>query len=141
MAVLHAAAVTVLAKIAVYQPADVATIRVVTLALLVGAAALWSAVDAWLRVDDRGRAWFIGALVAGVVSGVLSVIGRAIFVDQSGISELWPAVTGGAAFTALLVMIPAGLGLLVGSRLQQPKNRGMANDDLPDHRPSGSPAG
>jgi hypothetical protein len=47
----------------------------------------------------------------------LYVIGRAIFVDSAGTSELWPALTGGAAFTALLVLVPAGLGLLVGARI------------------------
>jgi hypothetical protein len=36
-------------------------------------------------------------------------------------NELGPALTGGAAFTALLVLIPAGLGLLVGGKLEAPR--------------------
>jgi hypothetical protein len=45
---------------------------------------------------------------------VLGVIGRSVFVDQTGVSELGSALTGGAAFTALLVFVPAGIGLLAG---------------------------
>lgn len=117
MAVLHGTALTLLAKYAVYHPTDQTLAVSLTLAVLVGAAALWAALDAWRGVSDRGRAWFIAALVAGVVSGILYVIGRAVFVDQTGVSELGGALTGGAAFSALLVLVPAGLGLFVGGRI------------------------
>ncbi|MET8851530.1 B-4DMT family transporter [Amycolatopsis sp. NPDC004625] len=117
MAVLHGAAITLLAKYAVYHPTDQTLVVSLALAVLVGAAALWSAVDAWRGLPDRGRVWFIAALVAGPVAGILYVIGRAVFVDQTGVSELGGALTGGAAFSALLVLIPAGLGLFVGGRL------------------------
>lgn len=120
MAVLHAAASTLVAKVEVFQPTNATVPQAAAIAVLVGAAALWGALDAWLRRADAGRTWFIAALVAGPVSGLLYVIGRAAFVDQTSMNELWPAVTGGAAFTALLVMIPAGLGLLVGGKLEAP---------------------
>jgi hypothetical protein len=123
MALLHAAATVALAKIAVFRPTDSTLVTVVALALLVGAAALWSALDAWTWVgaDHAPRTWFIAALVAGPVSGVLSVIGRDIFVDETGPSALGTALTGGAAFTALLILVPAGLGLFVGARLGTPR--------------------
>ncbi|GHF38591.1 hypothetical protein FNH07_08425 [Amycolatopsis bartoniae] len=121
MAFLHAIADTALAKATVYNPTGLLTVRIVVIALLVGAAALWSAVDAWLRREDAGRTWLIASLVAGLGSGVLYVIGRGIFVDQAGTAELQPALTGGAAFTALLVLVPAGLGLLAGGRLTRPE--------------------
>ncbi|MTD55927.1 hypothetical protein GKO32_18365 [Amycolatopsis sp. RM579] len=121
MAVLHGAADTALAKAAVFNPTGLLTAKIVTIALLVGAAALWGAVDAWLRREDSGRTWLIAALFAGVGSGVLYVIGRGIFVDQAGTSELGPALTGGAAFAALLVLVPAGLGLFAGARLGGPE--------------------
>lgn len=133
MAVLHAVAAVVLAKIASRTPTDLSVPTTVVIALLVGAAALWSAIDAWLDVDDRGRGWFIGALVAGVLGGILSVIGRSIFVDQTGIRDLGAALTGGAAFTALLVLLPAGLGLLVGGKLRK--------DDEFDDRAGGDDSG
>src|SRR4051812_30704735 len=121
MAVLHGVALTLLAKYAVYHPTDQTLVTSLALAVLVGAAALWSALDAWRGLADRGRAWFIAALVAGVVSGILYVIGRAVFVDQTGVSELGGALTGGAAFSALLVLVPAGLGLFVGGRIGRAK--------------------
>ncbi|MGW4486040.1 B-4DMT family transporter [Amycolatopsis sp. NPDC004368] len=120
MAVVHAAALTLLAKWSVFHPTGQTVITSVTLAVLVGVAALWSAIDGWRGKPDRGRAWFIASLVAGVVSGILYVIGRAAFVDQTGTSELGAALTGGAAFSALLVLVPAGLGLFVGSRVRRP---------------------
>ncbi|WP_425548658.1 B-4DMT family transporter [Amycolatopsis ultiminotia] len=120
MAVVHAVAMTLLAKWSVFHPTGQTVQTSLTLAVLVGVVALWSAVDGWLGKPDRGRAWFIAALVAGVVSGVLYVIGRALFVDETGTSELGAALTGGAAFTALLVLVPAGLGLFVGSRIRRP---------------------
>src|SRR5437763_11073260 len=65
MAVLHGAAITLLAKYAVYHPTEQTPVVALALAVLVGAAALWSAVDAWRGLPDRGRVWFISALIAG----------------------------------------------------------------------------
>ncbi|WP_020658105.1 B-4DMT family transporter [Amycolatopsis benzoatilytica] len=135
MAVVHAAAMTLLAKWSVFHPTGQTLITSLAIAALVGVAALWSAVDGWRGVPDRGRAWFIASLVAGVVSGVLYVVGRAIFVDQTGTSELGAALTGGAAFSALLVLVPAGLGLFVGGRIRRPA--AAEDEDETDH--SGDP--
>jgi len=144
MAVLHGVALTLLAKYAVYHPTDQALATSLALAVLVGAAALWSALDAWRGLADRGRAWFIAALVAGVVSGILYVIGRAVFVDQTGVSELGGALTGGAAFSALLVLVPAGLGLFVGGRIGRSKPADSEDDseetrEVPPPSPPPSP--
>ena len=138
MAVLHGVALTLLAKYAVYHPTDQTLVVALALAVLVGAAALWSAVDAWRDLPDRGRAWFIAALVTGVVSGILYVVGRAVFVDQTGVSELGGALTGGAAFSALLVLIPAGLGLFVGGRIGRSRPAGEDDEEareVPSPRP------
>ncbi len=141
MALLHGVALTLLAKYAVYHPTDQTLMTSVALAVLVGAAALWSALDAWRGLVDRGRAWFIAALVAGVVSGILYVIGRAVFVDQTGVSELGGALTGGAAFSALLVLIPAGLGLFVGGRIGRARPVDEEDEDQPREVPSPRPRG
>ncbi|GAA1221310.1 B-4DMT family transporter [Prauserella alba] len=134
MSVLHAAATVALAKIAVFQPGETTLARAAAIALLVGAAALWGALDGWSRRPDGGRTWFIAGLVAGPAAGVLSVIGKAVLVDRTGVSELGAALTSGAAFTALLVLAPAALGLFVGSRLPRP---GADLDADPDEE--GSP--
>ncbi|MFF4600492.1 B-4DMT family transporter [Amycolatopsis sp. NPDC001319] len=143
MAVVHAAAMTLLAKWSVFHPTDQTVITSVTLAVLVGVAALWSAIDGWRGKPDRGRAWFIASLVAGVFSGILYVIGRAVFVDQTGTSELGAALTGGAAFSALLVLVPAGLGLFVGSRVRRPApvDEEPEPEEYDDNDGSGSQSG
>lgn len=128
MAVVYAAAETVLAEVQISHPTSGSVLDPVVLALLVGVSGLWGGVDGWLRRPRRGMTWFYGALVAGVLAGLLSVIARAAFVDQTGMWALWPALTGDAAFIALLVMLPAGLGIAVGGRLQPPSGR---SDDDP----------
>lgn len=132
MSVLHAAATVALAKIAVFQPGETMLARTVAIALLVGAAALWGALDGWTRRPENARTWVIAGLVTGPAAGLLSVIGKAVLVDRTGISELGAAVTSGAAFTALLVLVPAGLGLVVGSRL--PRRGSDLDDDSGDER-------
>jgi len=137
MALLHGAAVTVLAKYEVFNPTDKTLVTSLALAVLVGAAAGWGAVDAWQGKPERGKNWFIAALIAGPVSGVLYVIGRAVFVDQTGASELGGALTGGAAFSALLVLIPAGIGLFVGGHITK---TGDDEDQPASEKPAGKPS-
>jgi hypothetical protein len=120
MAVVYAAAETVLAAVQVDHPGSGSILDPVVLALLVGVSGLWAGVDGWLRKPRRGMNWFYGALIGGVLAGLLSVIARAALVDQTGLWALGPALTGDAAFIALLIMLPAGLGIAVGGRLRPP---------------------
>ncbi|MEA2564822.1 MAG: hypothetical protein QOH06_6326 [Acidobacteriota bacterium] len=121
LAVVHAVAAVLVAEFRAARPTGTSVVEAVVLGVLVGIAATWAAVDAWRQVPERGRAWVIAALIAGWGSAVLSVAGRALFVDQTGVSALGQALTGGAAFTALLVLVPAGLGLVVGPKLERPE--------------------
>jgi hypothetical protein len=133
MAVVNAVAQTVLAKIEVSHPTSGSVLEPITLAVVVGVAGLWGGLDGWLRRggERRGMAWFYAGLFGGLLAGLLGVIGQAAFVDQTGIWALGAALTGGAAFTALLIMVPAGLGLLVGSRLAPPAQPdSTASDEL-----------
>lgn len=134
LALIHAAAVVVLAKIAVFRPTDKTVATAIVFALLIGIALTWGAIDGWLRHDARGRNWVVGALVAGPAAGALNVVGRAIFVDETGASELPVQLTSGAAFTALLVLVPAAIGLFVGGRVAPP-------EETPAPRPRRSGAG
>ncbi len=117
MAVLHATAQTLLAAAAVYHASALGIQRPLAIGLLAGAGVLWGALDTWFRRLDRGIIWVKAAILAGLLAGVLGVVGQAAFVDQTGVSALGGALTGGAAFTALLVLLPAGLGLLLGKLL------------------------
>lgn len=123
MAVVYAAAETLLAKVQITNPSSGSVLDPVVLALLVGVSGLWGGLDGWLRRPRRGMSWFYGALLAGVLAGLLTVIAKAVFVDQTGIWALGPALTGDAAFIALLIMLPAGLGIAVGGRLPAPEGR------------------
>lgn len=121
LAVVHAVAQTLTAAFAVDHPTSQTTLVALVLGGLVAVAAVWGVVDTWRAVDRREFVWLYAALVAGWGAGVLGVVGRAIFVDQTGVSELGTALTGGAAFTALLVVVPAGIGLLVGKWIEAPR--------------------
>jgi hypothetical protein len=120
MAVVYAAAETLLAEVQVDHPGSGSVTDPIVLAVLVGVSGLWAGVDGWLRKPNRGMNWFYAALIGGVLAGVLSVVARAAFVDQTGVWALGSAVTGDAAFIALLIMVPAGLGIAVGGRLEPP---------------------
>lgn len=122
MAVLNAAAQTALAVVRVYHPGSMTFLESLALGLLTGIGVLWGAIDTWYRRANRGIVWLKASILAGLVAGLLGVVGQAAFVDQTGVSALGPALSGGAAFTALLVLLPVGLGLLLGNLLE-PRNQ------------------
>jgi hypothetical protein len=114
LAVVHAAVQTAEAWVRAGDPEAVGWLRPVALGLLVGVAVVWAGIDGWLGRERHGMVWFKASLLAGVVGGILGVIGQGVFVDDTGVEALPVAVTGGAAFIALLVLVPAGVGLFVG---------------------------
>lgn len=116
MGLLHGAVQTGVSAVAVRSP-EATSVRPIALGLLVAAAVLWGAVDRLRELPSPGMQWFIAALIAGPFAGALGVVGAALLVDQTGQESLWVALTGGAAFTALLILAPAGLGLLLGGFL------------------------
>ncbi len=132
MAVVHATAETVRADFGVQHPTSRTLFEAIVLGVLVGAAAVWGAVDKWRGVEDAGRAWLIASLVAGWGAAVLGVIGKSIFVDQTGVADLGSALTGGAAFTALLVLVPAAIGLGAGNWIRS--TRGADTDEPEDEQ-------
>ncbi|MFL6119378.1 B-4DMT family transporter [Actinophytocola sp.] len=121
MAVVQAVAETVRADYGVAHPTSRTLFEAVTLGVLVGVAAVWGAVDKWRGVEDAGRTWLIASLIAGWGAAILGVVGKSIFVDQTGVADLGSALTGGAAFTALLVLIPAAIGLGAGTWIRATK--------------------
>jgi hypothetical protein len=129
MAVVHAAAETVRADFGVQHPTSRTLFEAIVLGVLVGVAAVWGAVDRWRDVADAGRAWLIASLVAGWGAAILGVIGKSVFVDQTGVAELGGALTGGAAFTALLVLIPAAIGLLAGNWIRTTRSSAVEDED------------
>ena len=126
MGLLHGAVQTGVAAVAVRSP-EATSVGPIAIGLLIAAALIWGAVDTLRDLPSRGMQWFIAALIAGPFAGALGVIGSALLVDQTGQEALWVALTGGAAFTALLVLAPAGLGMLLGGFL-------VSKDSASPHR-------
>lgn len=120
LAPLHAFGSVLISKYPIVDGARNTVLISIVFALLIGVAVGWGAIDGWLRKVDSFRNWFIAGLIAGPLAGLLDVIGRSAFVDQTGVADLPGALTSGAAFTALLIIVPAGLGLLVGLTIEPP---------------------
>lgn len=114
LALVHAAADTVRADFAVQHPTSSTVFEAIMLGVLVAVAAVWGAVDTWRDLPERGKVWLIASLIAGWGAAILGIVGKSIFVDQTGVADLGGALTGGAAFTALLVLVPACIGFLAG---------------------------
>ncbi len=137
LAVVHAVAETVRADYGVAHPTSRTLFEAIMLGVLVGVAAVWGAVDTWRDVPERGKVWLIASLIAGWGAAILGIIGKSIFVDQTGVADLGGALTGGAAFTALLVLVPACLGFLAGRWIRVP-GRARTDDTEPaDEEPAG----
>jgi hypothetical protein len=132
LAVVHAAAETARADFGVTHPTSRTLFEAIMLGVLVGIAAVWGAVDTWRDVPERGRVWLIACLIAGWGAAILGIVGKSIFVDQTGVADLGGALTGGAAFTALLVLVPACIGFLAGRWIRPPGARTSAATDEED---------
>ncbi|MDR6595455.1 hypothetical protein ACFFSW_36760 [Saccharothrix longispora] len=124
----------------VHSPGAASSVRYIALGLLVVIGLLWAALDAWRGLEDRGMVWFFAGLVAGPLAGLVGVVGRS-WVDRTGLEALGPALTGGAAFTALLVMATAVVGLAVGGALPQPREVGSGEQRADGPHRGTTPAG
>ncbi|MGO1048749.1 B-4DMT family transporter [Crossiella sp. CA198] len=119
LAVLHAAAQTAVAAIRVHNPPATTLTQTLTLGFLVALVLAWGTVDGRRR-PACAMTWFYTGLLAGPIAGLLGVLAQSALVDATGLESLGTAMTGGAAFTALLIAGPALLGTLLGRRPQTP---------------------
>lgn len=120
LGLLHGAVQAGTVAVSVHSPEAISRLRPIALGLVVVMGVLWGALDAWRKFEGRGMAWFFASLLAGPLAGVTGVLGTSLLVDQSGIEALGPALTGGAAFTALVVLVTAAIGMGLGNLLPQP---------------------
>jgi hypothetical protein len=121
LALLHAAADTLISYYRLGEPTALSVPRGIALGVLVGVALLWGGLDGLQRKLDRGRTWALAAIFGGLLAAVLGLIAKAILLSQTNGEDVWPAITGGAAFTALLILIPAGIGIAVGGAMKSPR--------------------
>ena len=99
-------------------------LRYGALVLLVLVVLLWAGLDAVredredVQRDDLTTRWLKAALLTGPVAGLVGWAVQGLLVDASGSEQLLVELTGGAAFTALLVLAPAAVGIFVGGRVR-----------------------
>ena len=120
MTLVHVGVRTALGFAALSWPTSGQAQRNVGLAVVLIVAALWAGVDALREnVDDDERddlpaRWLKAAALAGPVAGLLGWAIEGLFIDSVGTSALAGNVIGGGAFTALLIFIPALIGMMLG---------------------------
>lgn len=140
MVPLHAAVAIGVEVAAVRWPEEGGWLRVVALVVLVVAALVWGTWDGTRAArswDDPAARWLKAGLLTGPVAGLVVLLVRAGLLDATGMESASAALTGGAAFTALLVLLPAVVGLLLGRWLVAPPKarRAGADDAGPDEEP------
>lgn len=150
LALVYAGAAVGVAWADVFHRDAMTVVTSVVFAAMLGVALTWGAIDGWRRLPERGTTWVYAALTAGPVAGIAYVIGRAVFIDQTGVSALGVQLTSGAAFFVLLVIVPAWLGQFVGRRVSpDPAARaadtsasedGDSTGDTGDSRDAGQPS-
>ena len=125
LVLLHVLVRTGLELVLRSAPTHASLLRYGSLVVLVLAALLWAGLDAVredrgdTRRDDLTARWLKTALVVGPLAGLVAWAVQGLLIDASGTEQLRVELTGGAAFTALLVLLPAALGLFVGGRVRQ----------------------
>lgn len=124
LVLLHALVRTGLELVLRTAPGHDGVLRYASVVVLVLVALLWAGLDVVredredVQRDDLAARWLKAALLAGPLAGLLGWAVEGLFVDASGSGELLVELTGGAAFTALLVLLPAALELFVGGRVR-----------------------
>ena len=66
------------------------------------------------RRDDLAMTWLLAGLIAGLLSGAVSWAISLVYQSVGNVSGLMNELTTFAAFTALLVFLPAILGVAIG---------------------------
>lgn len=128
---VHVAARTALGFAALSWPTSGQLQRIIGVVVVVVIAALWAGLDS-LREnpddderDDLMQRWLKAAVLAGPVAGLVGWAIEGLFIDSIGTSALAGNIIGGGAFTALLIFVPAMIGVAFGrlARTDRPRSR------------------
>lgn len=87
---------------------------ILLLAVVLAVGIMWVGAEVVLARQPPEWSWFFAALAAAPGAGLLSWILLALFVDDTGVADLWSALVGRASFTALLVLASVGIGSRLG---------------------------
>ena len=123
MTAAHVVARVILGMIITTAPLQGVLSRNVALVIVLVIALVWSGLDGVVDarrhpiVEDRAdlmMRWIITGLVTGVAAGLICFLLEGMGVDGLGSQGLLFDVTSGAAGTALLVIVPATIGIAIG---------------------------
>lgn len=121
MTLVHVVARVVLALAVAAAPTRGSMLQILTLVAVLLVALVWGALDgiaAGRRGDedatDHTMVWLKASLVAGVAAGFLSWLFTAIANLAVSANSLIFEITAGAAFTVLLVFVPATVSVAIG---------------------------
>lgn len=127
---VHVAVRTALGFAALSWPSDLPLQRNIGLLVVLAVALLWGGVDALLEdLSDEDRdeltlRWLKAAVLVGPLAGLVGWAVGGLFIDVVGAGQLPSEIIGGGAFTALLIFVPAVVGMLFG-RLARPDNKSL----------------
>lgn len=136
MGLVHFAARLILALAVAGAPSQGSVLRTVTLVAVILIAAVWGGMNGIAAgrggEDEDHRTdftiyWLKAAVVAGLLGGLISWLFTVISGVAVSTNSLFFEVTSGAAFTILLVFIPAVIAVTVGRRLAGRKEKKDAN--------------
>ncbi|AMY18993.1 hypothetical protein SAMN05444374_105107 [Rhodococcoides kroppenstedtii] len=121
MALVHVVARVVLALAVAAAPTRGSMLQMLTLVAVLLVAIVWGALDG-IAAGRRGEAdatdhtmvWLKASLVAGVGAGFLSWLFTAVANLAVSANSLIFEITAGAAFTVLLVFVPATIAVAIG---------------------------
>lgn len=138
MAIGHIAARVLLGIAVIQAPLHTTLWKTLAIAVLVLIALLWGGLDgirdARANPDpddyrDLTLMWLWGGIFAGLVAGLVSwLLGKFVFAGI-GQAAFFVELIAGAAFTALIIFIPAFAGAAVGRWLMRRDQRKQDRDD------------
>lgn len=121
MALVHVAARVVLALAVAAAPTRGSMLQMLTLVAVLLVAIVWGALDGIAAgrrgeedATDHTMVWLKASLVAGVGAGFLSWLFTAVANLAVSANSLIFEITAGAAFTVLLVFVPATIAVAIG---------------------------
>lgn len=151
LALVHVVVRVLLGAALIQWPLQGSVLRWLGFAVVVVAAFAWAGLDGIRdhrahpdadEGDDLTMRWLAAGAVTGLVGGVLTWLVDTVTPIPVGVTSLFFEITSGAAFTVLLVFLPAMAAVTLGRFFARRNERRAArDDDWSVHREHHAPAG
>ncbi|MBF4481627.1 hypothetical protein SAMN02745947_00449 [Rhodococcus rhodochrous J3] len=151
LALVHVVVRVLLGAALIQWPLQGSVLRWLGFAVVVVAAFVWAGLDGIRdhrahpdpdEGDDLTMRWLAAGAVTGLVGGVLTWLVDAITPIPVGVTSLFFEITSGAAFTVLLVFLPAMAAVTLGRFFARRNERKTTrDDDWSVHREHHAPVG